>query len=79
MRDGEGLVEVEVAHISTEEARGGPAHLGIHVGAVHINLPAALVHDLDAIDNRVLVHAMRRGVSYHHHSDPVAELFAFLL
>jgi hypothetical protein len=38
VRDAEGLVQVEVAHVGADDAGGGEAHLRIHVGAVHVHL-----------------------------------------
>ena len=34
----EGLVQVQVAHICTDEARGRQRDLRIHICAVHVNL-----------------------------------------
>jgi hypothetical protein len=36
--DAEGLVEVQVTHVSAQVAGGGDASLGVHVGAVHVHL-----------------------------------------
>ena len=44
--DAEGFVEVEVADVGTDFARAGEADLGVHVGAVHVNLAAVLVDDV---------------------------------
>lgn len=41
-----GLVQIEVAHIRPDDARGGEPQLGVHVGAVHVDLTAVLVHDV---------------------------------
>ncbi len=46
VRDAEGLVQVEVADVGADVAGAGQADLGVHVGAVHVDLPAVLVHDL---------------------------------
>ena len=43
VRDGEGLVQVQVAHVRANQAGGSHPHLGVHVGAVHVYLAAVLV------------------------------------
>ena len=35
-----------MAHIRPDDARGGEPQLGVHVGAVHVDLTAVLVHDV---------------------------------
>ena len=40
MRDAEGLVQVEVADVGADAGRAGEADLGVHVGAVHVDLAA---------------------------------------
>ena len=55
VRDGEGLVQVEVADVGADVAGRGQADLGVHVGAVHVHLAAVPVDDgadvLDAASN----------------------------
>jgi hypothetical protein len=46
MRDAERLVEVQVADVGAEVARAAEADLGVHVRAVHVDLPAVLVNDV---------------------------------
>ena len=46
VRNGKGLMQVEVTDICTDMRRRGQTYLGIHVGAVHINESAILVNDL---------------------------------
>jgi hypothetical protein len=43
VRDAEGFVEVEVADVGTDVTGGREADLGVHVGAVHVNLAAERV------------------------------------
>ena len=38
-------MQVEVADVGADVARPAEAHLGVHVGAVHVDLAAVLVHD----------------------------------
>ena len=45
VRDAEGLVQVQVADVGADVARAAEADLRVHVGAVHVDLPAVLVHD----------------------------------
>ena len=45
VRDAEGLVQVEVADVGAELGGPGQADQRVHVGAVHVDLPAVLVDD----------------------------------
>ena len=51
MRDAESLVQVQVADIGAEIARTAEPDLGVHVGAIHVDLPAILVNDLTDLTN----------------------------
>ena len=46
VRNAEGLVQVEVAHVATELARRRHADERVHVGAVDVHAAAVAVHDL---------------------------------
>mmetsp|Transcript_85085 Transcript_85085/g.241156 ORF Transcript_85085/g.241156 Transcript_85085/m.241156 type:complete len:279 (+) Transcript_85085:905-1741(+) len=65
VRDAEGLVKVEVAHVGANNARRGHAHLRVHVRAVHVNLAAVIVDKVADVLNALLEHAVRRGVGGH--------------
>jgi hypothetical protein len=45
VRDGEGLVQVQVADVRADVAGAAQADLGVHVGAVHVDLTAVAVDD----------------------------------
>ncbi len=45
VRNAERLVEIQVAHIGADVARPAQADLRVHVGAVHVDLAAMLMHD----------------------------------
>ena len=71
VRNAEGFVEIEVADVGADVAGGGEADLGVHVGAVHVNLAAvgvdrgADVFDRgleDAVGGRVGDHQRGEGV-----------------
>ncbi len=47
VRDAERLVQIEVADVGADVAGAAEADLRVHVGAVHVDLPAVLVDDLD--------------------------------
>ena len=64
--DAEGFVQVQVADIAAELAGGGCAHQGIHIGAIHINPAAVLVHQGAQLFDRGFKHAMGAGVGDHH-------------
>ena len=61
----EGLVQVEVADVGADVARAAEADLRVHVGAVHVDLAAVLVHDPADLPDRALEHAVGRGVGDH--------------
>ena len=56
--DAEGLVQVEVADVGADVARAAEPDLRVHVGAVHVDLPAVLVHDRADLPDRPLEHAV---------------------
>jgi hypothetical protein len=58
MRYGESLMQVEVAYISTYMARTGKPDLGIHVGTVHVNQAAVLMHYVDHFPDGLFKNAM---------------------
>ena len=58
VRDAEGFVQVEVAHVTAELAGRGHADQGVHVGAVHVDAPAVLVHQRAEFFHRGLEHAV---------------------
>jgi len=62
VRNGKGLVQVQVAHISPNEAGRGEAHLGVEVGAVHVDLAPVGVDDFAHLDDVVLEDSVGGGV-----------------
>ena len=72
VRDAERLVQVEVADVGADVARAGEADLRVHVRAVHVDLAAVLVDDLADLADRLLEHAVRRGVGDHQRGEVVA-------
>ena len=60
LQDAERLVEVEVTDVGTDLGRPGQPDLRIHVGAVHVDLPAVACDLADLADRR-LEHAVGRG------------------
>ena len=65
VRDAEGLVQVQMAHIGADVAGPAKADLGVHVGAVHIDLPAVGVDDFADLLDGFLEHAVGGGVGDH--------------
>jgi hypothetical protein len=59
VRDAKGLVQVQVADVRPHVARTAPAHLGIQVGAIHVNLAAPGVHNGANLPNAFFKHAVR--------------------
>jgi len=52
--DAEGLVQVQVADVGTDDARRCETQLRIHVGTIHVDLTTILVDDLANLLNIVL-------------------------
>ena len=46
VRDAKCLVQVQMADVRADVRRAAKSDLGVHVGAVHVNLPAMLMNDL---------------------------------
>ena len=65
MGDAEGLVQVEMRHVRAELAGQAQAEQGVEVGAVHVDLAAALVDHLADLDDGFLEHAMGGGIGDH--------------
>ena len=65
MRDAEGLVQIEVAHVSANVARPREADERIHVGAVEVDLAAVGVGDRADFAHRLLEHAVGRWIGDH--------------
>ena len=66
--NGKGLVQVQVADVCTNHSRRGQAHLGVHVGSVHVYLAAKLVNYGGGFLDSGLKHSVGRWVSHHHRS-----------
>ncbi len=75
MRDGEGLVQVEVADIGPDMAGRSQAHLGVHVGPVHVHLAAVFVHDAADVHDALFKDTVRGGVGYHHRAQRLLVAF----
>mmetsp|Transcript_23783 Transcript_23783/g.40563 ORF Transcript_23783/g.40563 Transcript_23783/m.40563 type:complete len:273 (-) Transcript_23783:332-1150(-) len=65
VRDAECFVQVEMAHVGTDETRTSQTNLSIHVGTVHVHLPTGIVHHIDDLNNLLLEHTKGRWVSDH--------------
>src|SRR5437879_2895481 len=77
VRDAERLMQIEMTDVGADVARPAQADLGVHVGAVHVHLPAVLMNDLADLPDRRLEHAVRRGICHHQRAEGVAMLFGF--
>ena len=58
MRNAEGFMQVEVRNVGADKARRSDPDLGVHVGAIEINLAAELVHDLAHFTDGLFIHAV---------------------
>ena len=53
VRNRERLVQIDVTHVRPDQRGTGQADLRIHVGAIHVHLPAVLVDDGADVANGV--------------------------
>mmetsp|Transcript_800 Transcript_800/g.1428 ORF Transcript_800/g.1428 Transcript_800/m.1428 type:complete len:333 (+) Transcript_800:829-1827(+) len=74
VRDAEGLVEVQMTDVSTDSSRTSKAHLGIHVGTVHVNLSSSVVDGVADFDNRLFKDTKGGRVGNHKASELVPVL-----
>ncbi len=73
----ESLVQIQVAHIRADVARTTQPHLGIHVGAIHIDLSTVTVDDGANLTDGRLENAMSGRVSDHERGQAAAVLLGF--
>ena len=74
VRNGERLVQVQMANVGADRRGAGQPNLRIHVRAVHVDLAAELVNDVADFLNRILEHAMRRRIRHHQRRQSIAVL-----
>ena len=79
VRDGEGLVQVQVRNVAAELAWRTDTDHRVHVGPVDVDLAAVLVHQFADLGDVVLEHAVRRRVGNHNRGEVVAVLLALRL
>ena len=60
-----GLVQIQMTHICAEIREVNQAYLGVHIGAVEIDLAAICVHDLADLLDVLFKNTMRRWVGDH--------------
>ena len=77
VRRSECLVQVEVAHVCTDESWVGEPHLRIHVGTVHIYLRAAGMDDAANFLDFRFEDTVCRRIGNHQRSQVVFVLFGF--
>ena len=65
VRYAEGLVEVQMGDVAAVVAGPTESDLGVHIGTVEVYLTARLVHELAHVADRLLEHAVRRGIGDH--------------
>ena len=65
VRNAERFMQVEVRNVGADKARRGDPDLGVHVGAVEINLAAKLMHYLAHFANGLFIHAVGRRIGDH--------------
>ena len=78
MRDSEGLMQVEVTDVCTDEARVGKTYLSIHVRTIHVDEGSAIMDALTEVDDIRLEDPVRTGISDHHRSEVILMLLGLL-
>src|SRR5206468_7671642 len=68
MRDTKSLVQIEVANVRPVIAGAAKTDLGVHVGAIQINLPAMRMHDLANLPDGRLKDSVRARIRHHERS-----------
>ena len=74
VRDAEGLMQIEVAHVGADVPRPAEPDLGVHVRAVHVDLAAVLVDDPADAAHALLEHPVGGRVGDHQRGQPIAVL-----
>src|SRR4051812_42030425 len=77
--DAESFVQVEVADVGADGGGTGQADLGIHVGAVHVDLAAVLVNELTDFPDVFFEDAVGAGVGNHEAGEILFMLARFAL
>ena len=66
-----------MAQVGADVRGAHEAHLGVHVGAVHVHLPAVRMHDLADLADGRLEHTVRRWIRDHQGGERVLVLGGF--
>ena len=74
VRNGEGLVQVEVRDVCPDKARCRQSNLRVHVGAVQIDLTTVLVNDVAHLLDGLLIHPVGGGVGHHQTGELIPRL-----
>ena len=69
-------MQVQVNDIGADHRRTRQAHLGIHVGTVHVHLPTVLMNDRRDFADPLLEDPVRRGIRHHQHTQHVMMLLS---
>src|SRR6185437_9999943 len=77
MRDGEGLMKIEMADVRPDETRAGQTYLGIHIGAVHIDKASVIVDDTADLTDTFFEYAVSRSVGDHETREAVGVFNGF--
>ena len=76
--DSEGLMQVEVADVCSDEARVGKTYLSVHIRTIHIDEGSAIMDALTEVDDIRLEDPVRTGISDHHRSEVILMLLGLL-
>lgn len=72
-------MEIEVANVGTDSSRRSNADLGIHVGSIHVHLPATLMYVIDDRLDLLLKLSIGARISNHQCSQVLLVLIGLLL
>mmetsp|Transcript_24853 Transcript_24853/g.57279 ORF Transcript_24853/g.57279 Transcript_24853/m.57279 type:complete len:213 (-) Transcript_24853:1798-2436(-) len=69
MGDAESLVQVQMAHISSNKTRTGKTNLGIHVCTIHVYLSTSIMNNTNYVLDTLLKHAKGGRIGDHEGSN----------
>src|SRR5215468_7241097 len=79
VRNAKGLVEIEMANVGPKIARTAKTDLRVHVGPIHVDLPAMRVNDFADLSNGLFENAVGGRISDHQRGQIVPVLLGFNL
>ena len=77
VRNAKRLVQVQMGYVRSEIAGTAQGHLGVHVGAVHVDLTSTPMDDVANLGHFLFEHSVRRRIGDHQAGQSVFVLLRF--